>query len=79
MSSLSPSKRSVRALSLALAGLFVLESCAVNPATGQGNLVMMSENRELEIGLEEHNKVMQTMAVVQDADLTADSLTFFSS
>jgi predicted Zn-dependent protease len=71
MSSLSPSKRSVRALSLALAGLFVLESCAVNPATGQGNLVMMSENRELEIGLEEHNKVMQTMAVVQDADLTA--------
>jgi predicted Zn-dependent protease len=71
MSSLSLSMCRVRALSLALTGLFVLESCAVNPATGQGNLVMMSEKRELEIGLEEHNKVMQTMAVVQDADLVA--------
>ena len=71
MSSLSPSIRGVRALSLALAGLVVLQSCAVNPATGQGNLVMMSEKRELEIGLEEHNKVMETMAVVQDADLVA--------
>jgi predicted Zn-dependent protease len=66
-----PAMRGVRALSLVLAGLFVLESCAVNPATGQGNLVMMSEKRELEIGLEEHNKVLQTMPVMQDPELTA--------
>ena len=66
-----PTMRRVRALSLVLAGVFVLESCAVNPATGQGNLVMMSEKRELEIGLEEHNKVMQTMPVMQDPELTA--------
>ncbi len=66
-----PAMRGVRALSLVLAGLFVLESCAVNPATGQGNLVMMSEKRELEIGLEEHNKVLQTMPVMQDPALTA--------
>lgn len=66
-----PAMRGARALSLVLAGVFVLESCAVNPATGQGNLVMMSEKRELEIGLEEHNKVLQTMPVMQDPELTA--------
>ncbi|MEY3666575.1 MAG: hypothetical protein RL572_115 [Pseudomonadota bacterium] len=66
-----PATRRLRALSLVLAGLFVLESCAVNPATGQGNLVMISERREREIGLEEHNKVMQTMPVLQDPALTA--------
>ncbi len=71
MNKTPPAMRRVRALSLVLAGLFVLESCAVNPATGQGNLVMMSEKRELEIGLEEHNKVMQTMPVMQDPELTA--------
>lgn len=47
-----------------------LSACAINPATGQGNIVMMTENREMEIGKEEHEKVMQTMAVVQDAALT---------
>ncbi len=71
MNKTPPAMRRVRVLSLVLAGLFVLESCAVNPATGQGNLVMMSEKRELEIGLEEHNKVMQTMPVMQDPELTA--------
>ena len=29
-----------------------INSCAVNPATGSANLVLMSENREKEIGLE---------------------------
>jgi len=61
----------LRTFSAALAALLVLESCAVNPATGQGNLVMMSEKREMEIGLEEHNKVMQTMSVVKDEELIA--------
>ncbi|MDP2379673.1 MAG: peptidase M48, partial [Pseudohongiella sp.] len=41
-----------------------LQACAVNPATGSPNLVLMSENRELEIGKEEHDKVMATMRVV---------------
>ena len=34
----------------------IVTSCAVNPATGSANLVLMSENREKEIGLEEHEK-----------------------
>jgi predicted Zn-dependent protease len=49
----------------------ILQGCAVNPATGQGNLVMMSERRELEIGREEHEKVMASMRVVEDSALTA--------
>ena len=40
-------------------------------ATGQGNLVMMSENRELELGEEEHQKVMQSMRVYDDEKINA--------
>ncbi|MCB1648952.1 MAG: M48 family metalloprotease [Pseudomonadales bacterium] len=49
----------------------VLSSCAVNPATGQANIVTMSEKRELEIGAEEHAKVMSSMPLVEDESLTA--------
>ncbi|MDP2282988.1 MAG: M48 family metallopeptidase, partial [Pseudohongiella sp.] len=48
-----------------------LQACAVNPATGTPNIVLMSENRELEIGKEEHDKVMATMRVVQDERVNA--------
>src|SRR5690606_19319788 len=58
------------ALLLTTAGLG-LSSCAINPATGQGNLVMMSENRELEIGAEEHAKVMANMQVFDDEAVNA--------
>lgn len=62
--------------SLALAALLglallTLQSCAVNPATGQPNLVLMTENREKEIGLEEHEKVMASMPVYEDEELQA--------
>lgn len=50
---------------------FGLSACAINPATGQANIVTMSEKRELEIGAEEHDKVMQSMALVEDEDLSA--------
>ncbi len=43
-----------------------LASCAVNPATGSPNLVLMSENREKEIGLEEHEKVLSSMPLFED-------------
>ncbi|MEX0738314.1 MAG: M48 family metalloprotease [Pseudohongiella sp.] len=46
-----------------------LQACAVNPATGQPNLVLMSESRELEIGHEEHEKVLASMRVVEDQRL----------
>ena len=49
----------------------LLSSCAVNPATGSANLVLMSENREKEIGLEEHEKVMSSMSLFEDEELVA--------
>jgi predicted Zn-dependent protease len=58
-------------LTAALLASFLLSSCAVNPATGQPNLVLMSENREKEVGLEEHEKVMASMPVFEDEELLA--------
>lgn len=49
----------------------ILNSCAVNPATGSANLVLMSENREKEIGLEEHEKVLASMPLLEDEELLA--------
>ena len=57
-------------VSAALA-LPLLSSCAVNPATGGPNLVLMSESREKEIGAEEHAKVLASQPVYQDAELLA--------
>ena len=51
-------------LSATLVMILGLQACAVNPATGQPNLVLMSESRELEIGEEEHEKVLASMRVV---------------
>lgn len=48
-----------------------LNSCAVNPATGSANLVLMSENREKEIGQEEHEKVLASMPLYEDEELLA--------
>jgi predicted Zn-dependent protease len=61
----------VSLLTVALLASFLLSSCAVNPATGQPNLVLMSENREKEVGLEEHEKVMASMPVFEDEQLLA--------
>lgn len=46
-------------------------SCAVNPATGGPNLVLMTENREKEIGKEEHEKVLASMPLYNDEALQA--------
>lgn len=57
---------------IAIAILLVnLVSCAVNPATGGANLVLMGESREKEIGAEEHEKVLASQPVYEDADLQA--------
>ncbi len=45
--------------------------CAVNPATGGANLVLMSENREKEIGAEEHEKILASLPMYQDEELQA--------
>lgn len=55
----------------ALLALTGLQACAVNPATGQGNLVLMTERRELEIGQEEHEKVLASMRILEDEALNA--------
>ena len=46
-------------------------SCAINPATGSANLVLMSERKEKEIGLEEHEKVLDSMPMFEDEELLA--------
>ena len=51
---------------LCLAALMLLDACAVNPATGTPNLVLMSSNREKEIGLEEHEKILQSVILYDD-------------
>ena len=48
-----------------------LVSCAINPVTGNPNLVLISENREKEIGLEEHEKVLASMPLYKDEELLA--------
>lgn len=65
-----PALRLSLILPLTLA-LLLTPACSVNPATGTPNLVMMSENRELEIGREEHEKVIAGMRVMPDSPLTA--------
>ncbi len=54
---------------LSLAALMLLDSCAVNPATGSPNLVLMSGDREKEIGLEEHEKIVQSSIFYEDEAL----------
>lgn len=70
MSRLLPS-RHLPLISLFLGCALGLSACAINPATGQANIVTMSEKRELEIGAEEHAKVMQSMALLTDEELNA--------
>lgn len=57
--------------SLCLAALLLLDACAVNPATGTPNLVLMSGDREKEIGLEEHEKIAQSSVFYEDEALNA--------
>ena len=71
MSILNGKTKLVLASLTALIASALLSSCAVNPATGGANLVFMSENREKEIGLEEHEKVMSSMTLFEDEELVA--------
>tara|TARA_R100001377_G_scaffold72779_1_gene48652 strand:- start:1026 stop:2504 length:1479 start_codon:yes stop_codon:yes gene_type:complete len=65
------SSRHLPLIALFLGCALLLSACAINPATGQANIVTMSEKRELEIGAEEHEKVMQSMALLTDDELNA--------
>lgn len=59
-------KRTLVAASISL----LLSDCASNP-TGGANFVLMSEKRELEIGKEEHQKILDSVPIYQDAELQA--------
>ena len=69
-----PSASQMRGVALALlaiVGFGTLTACAINPATGGANLVLMSEKREKEIGQEEHEKVAASQAFYEDEELLA--------
>jgi predicted Zn-dependent protease len=54
-----------------LASALPLGSCATNPATGQSQLSLIGEGREIEIGRQAAQDVRQTIGIYQDAELEA--------
>lgn len=55
-----------RILSLYLLPLFALGGCAVNPVTGGQDLVLISEQDEIELGKQSHRQVLQQYPVYDD-------------
>ncbi len=55
---------------LLCSSVLLLGSCASNPVGG-ANFVLMSEKSELELGRDEHAKLLKSMPVYQDAKLQA--------
>lgn len=51
--------------------LLDVSGCAVNPATGEADFVLMSEDKEIEIGREMHEKLMASAPVYPDEKLQA--------
>jgi predicted Zn-dependent protease len=52
-----------------LTGLQLLAGCATNPATGGTDIVLMSESREIKMGREAHEKLMEQGAAYPDKEL----------
>lgn len=70
LSSVSPklSHSLLRAIALGLSGSLLLSACAVNP-TGGVDFVTMSESREIELGTELHEQMLQQTPIYRDQDL----------
>ncbi|WP_444883763.1 M48 family metalloprotease [Microbulbifer sp. PSTR4-B] len=51
--------------------VFVCTACAFNPATNRPDLVLMSEDKEISIGKEMHEKLIESTPIYQDPVLTA--------
>ena len=47
----------------------ILNSCSVNPVTGQQDFVMMSENQEISLGKKYHAQVLQQTPAYNDQEL----------
>ncbi len=56
---------------LALAAAFAVGGCAVNPATGQRQLMLISESQEIAMGMSYDTQVVATMGLYPDAGLQA--------
>lgn len=63
--------RTLRSAVLATAGLLVLGSCSVNPATGQRQLAMMSEAQEVETGRQADREISAAYGLYDDPELQA--------
>lgn len=62
-----PCRAALTLLTLSLPWL--ISSCSVNPATGTPNLVFMSETKELKLGQEMHEKILQSTPIYADESL----------
>ncbi|MGD8871877.1 MAG: M48 family metalloprotease, partial [Gemmatimonadota bacterium] len=60
-----------RPTSLILALIAVVAACAVNPATGERELMLVSESQEISMGREADPQVRASMGVVDDPELQA--------
>lgn len=53
----------------ALCAAALIPGCAVNPATGQRNFVLMSEDSEIALGRQSHQQIIDQFGVYQDPEL----------
>ncbi len=66
----------MHALKLTFVGFLALTllsvtSCSINPATGSPELVTMSEEKEIKIGRDMHEKILESTPIYQDEKLQA--------
>lgn len=52
-----------------IAALVIIPSCAINPVTGERQLMLMSEAREIEMGKQYDPQVISTFGLYEDEDL----------
>ncbi|MEZ5547828.1 MAG: M48 family metalloprotease [Pseudomonadales bacterium] len=63
--------RTAFALTCLISTVMTMFGCAVNPATGGLNTVLMSEKKEIEIGKENHEELLKKMPIYNDPEITA--------
>ena len=62
-------KANIVSAAMVVAALPWLHACSVNPATGNADFVLMSENKEISIGKEEHAKILEKMPIYENESL----------
>ncbi len=61
----------LRRVAVAASGALLLTHCAQNPVSGGSDLVLMSEQQEIQQGAQAHKEVLQEYGVVNDPELQA--------